>query len=66
MKFVDVTTQEGPILKYLNLHIFQSPYGISLDQIEHICDTILDPWLENSTERVKGFNTPWTTDRPAG
>ena len=64
-KFVDVTTQEGPILKYLNLRIVQSQYGISFDQTEHIRDTILDPWLKNSKERVKGFHTPWPTDRAA-
>ena len=61
-KFVDVTTQEGPILKYLNLRIVQSQYGINFDQTEHIRDTILDPWLKNSKERVKGFHTPWPTD----
>ena len=64
-KFVDVTTQEDPILKYLNLHIVQSPYGISFDQTEHIRDTILDPWLKNSTERVNGFHTPWPIDQMA-
>ena len=39
-KIVDVTTQEGPILNYLNLWAIQSSYGISFDQSEHIHDSI--------------------------
>ena len=57
-KFFDVTTQEGPILKYLNLCIVQSQYDISFDQAEHIRNTILDPLLKNPKERVKGFHNP--------
>ncbi len=49
-RYVDVTTQEGPILKYLNLRIVQSSYGVSFDQTEHIRDTILDFWLTQPGE----------------
>ena len=37
--FVHVTTQEGSILKYLNLWIIQSPYSISFNQSEHFRDS---------------------------
>ena len=57
-KFIDVTTQEGCILKYLNLHTVQSSYEISLDQSEHILDTISNPWLKEPSELVKGLHAP--------
>jgi hypothetical protein len=65
LKFVDVTTQEGPCLSYLNLRIVQSQYGISYDQTEHIRDSILEFWFPSgSTERLKGHDTPWNlTDK---
>ena len=62
-KFVEVTTQQGPTLKYLNLRIIQSDYGISYDQSEHIAE-LLEQWFPaDSTERIKGHHTPWSTDK---
>ena len=69
-KFFDVTTQEGPILKYLNLCFVQSSYGISFDQTEHIHDMILNLWLKELSEYVKGSHTPceqikWPNEKSA-
>ena len=62
-KYVEVTTNEGSVLKYLNLRIVQSKYGISFDQTEHIRSTILDEWFPNeSKENVKPVHTPFRTD----
>ena len=64
-RYVDVTTQEGPIIKYLNLRIVQSDYGVSFDQTEHIRDSVLIKWLPQAGDYVKGYHTPWRTDREA-
>jgi hypothetical protein len=65
LKFVDVTSQEGNRLSYLNLRIVQSQFGISYDQTEHIQENILDFWFPpDTTERLKGHDTPWNlTDK---
>ena len=53
------------MLKYLNLHIIQSSYGIRFDQSEHIHDIILDPWLTEPSKHVKGLHTLWPTNQKA-
>ncbi len=40
-KLFDLTVTEGTILKFLNLHIVQSPFGISFDQTHHIHTVLL-------------------------
>jgi hypothetical protein len=63
-KYVNVTVQRGAILNYLNLRIVQSIHGISIDQTQHIRDTILDVWFPADTEEgmVKSAYTPFRTD----
>jgi hypothetical protein len=39
----EVTLQEGANLRFLNLHIIQIPTGISIDQTDHIVETIINP-----------------------
>jgi hypothetical protein len=64
-KYLTVTVQRGAVLNYLNLRIIQSLYGISIDQTQHIKDTILDVWFPSdasSTNVVKAAYTPFRTD----
>ncbi len=62
-QFVDITVQTGSVLKYLNIRIVQSEYGISFNQTHHIKTTIIRKWFPlSSTERIKGVDTPSCTD----
>jgi hypothetical protein len=63
-EIVNVTVQRGQVLNYLNLRIIQSIYGISIDQTQHIKDTILDVWFPSDDEesKVKAAYTPFQTD----
>jgi hypothetical protein len=62
-KFVPITTQEGQVMKYLNVRIVQSDMGISIDQTHHIQTTILDKWFpSHKTEQLKTADTPYRTD----
>jgi hypothetical protein len=44
-KMFDLTCKKGSVLKFLNLHIIQSPASISFDQTKHITSKILDEYL---------------------
>jgi hypothetical protein len=63
-KYVNVTVQQGEILNYLNLRIIQSRYGISINQTQHIKDTILDVWFpkDDGKSSIKAAHTPFSTD----
>lgn len=63
VKYVNVTVQTGSILNYLNLRIIQSEHGISIsiDQTQHIKDSILDVWFPQD-ENVNAAYTPIRTD----
>jgi hypothetical protein len=63
-KYVNVTVQRGQVLNYLNLRIIQSVYGISMNQTQHIKDTILDVWFppDDGNSTVKAAYTPFSTD----
>jgi len=63
-KYVNVTVQRGQVLNYLNLRIIQSIYGISIDQTQHIKDTILDVWFppNDGNSTVKAAYTPFSTE----
>ena len=62
-KFVPITTQDGTVLKYLNLRIVQSDLGISFDQTHHIQTTIVDEaFPAGRDELVKTADTPYRTD----
>jgi hypothetical protein len=43
----EVTLQQGAILHFLNLRIIQSHSSISIDQMDHIVETILEPFLKD-------------------
>jgi hypothetical protein len=42
----EVTLQDGAILRFLDLRIIKSPAGISIDQTDHIVETIVTPFQE--------------------
>ena len=60
-KSYDITMQEGPILKYLNLQIIQSDAGISIDQTQHILK-MLEPHYPKSSHFTK-TDIPFRTDK---
>jgi hypothetical protein len=43
----DLTVCEGSIVKFLNLHIVQSPAGISFDQMQHIWSVVLTEYFKD-------------------
>ena len=50
----DYTFQEGPKLKFFNINIIQSEYGISIDQTDNIIDNIIQIyWGTNKKDEVK-------------
>ena len=60
---VPVTVQTGTVLKYLNVKIVQTDFGISIDQIQHIKTTIIDRFFPpNRTEPLKSADTSYRTD----
>ena len=61
--FFGITTQEGPVLSYLNMRIVQSSHGISYDQTEHIQNNIINYFFPpDSCEKIKAAHTPFRTD----
>ena len=63
-RFFGITTEEGTLLKCLNLRIIQSPFGISVDQSEHIERTIINNYFppEKVAESgIKAAHTPFNT-----
>ena len=52
-------SQGGSVLKYLNLQIFQSPLGFSVDRTDHIIE-LVNEWLP--TEKFIKVDTPFSTD----
>ena len=63
-RFFDITTEQGTLLKYLNLRIIQSPFGISVDQSQHIEHTIINKYFppEKVAESgLKAVHTPFNT-----
>ena len=64
-KLFAITTQEGPVLHYLNLRIVQSEFGVSYDQSEHIERKIIDKYFPPSKigdSTLKPVHTPYRTD----
>jgi hypothetical protein len=59
----DLTLQEGAILRFLNLRIIQRPAGISIDQTDHIVETIVEPYVKDrNTSTLISITSPFTTD----
>lgn len=64
-RYFDITTKTGVILKYLNLQIIQTSYGISYDQTEHIEDKVLKKYFpadKIADSHPKRVHTPFRTD----
>ena len=57
----DITPQEGPVIKFLNLRIISSPTAISIDQTRHTLDTI-EPFFPRLHHFSK-VHTPLRTDK---
>jgi hypothetical protein len=45
-KLFKLNLQEGSVLRFLNLRIIQSPDGISIDQNDHVFDSIIEPYFK--------------------
>ena len=60
-KAFKITSQEGPVLKYLNFRIVQSQHGISIDQTDHILEMV-EPHYPRSSHFSK-VDSPFRTDR---
>ena len=46
----DYTSPEGPKIKPLNIDIFQNKYGISIDQIDHTMENIIQEYWGTKTK----------------
>jgi hypothetical protein len=58
-----LTLQEGNIVRFLNLRIIQSPQGISIDQTDHIVDTVIGPYFQNRvTSKMLAITSPFPAD----
>ena len=55
----EIKLQERSVLKYLNLRIFQSYLGFSVDQTDHTME-LVNEWLP--TGKFRKVNTPFSTD----
>ena len=51
--------QEGSVLRYLNLRIYQSPLGFSIDQKNHIME-LINEWFP--TGEFRNVDTPFWID----
>jgi hypothetical protein len=59
----EVTLQEGAILRFLNLRIIQITAGISIDQMDHILEMIVDPYFkDHDTSTLLSITIPFPTD----
>ena len=58
-KHFEMKSQEGSILKYLNLLICQSPLGFSVDQTYRIME-LINEWFP--TGKFRKFDTTFRTD----
>jgi len=64
-QYFDITTKSGSQIKYLNIRIIQSIYGISIDQTEHIEHKIIQkhfPPDKIVDSKMKEVHTPFRTD----
>jgi hypothetical protein len=59
----ELTLKEGDMLRFLNLWIVQSPQGISLDQMDHILDTIIGHYFKSrDVSKLLPITSPFPTD----
>ena len=57
----DITTQEGPIINFLNLRIISSPTALSIDQTKHVLEMV-EPHFPRLQHYSK-VHTPMRTDK---
>ena len=58
-EYFEMKFQEGCVLKYLNLWVFQYPFGFSVDQNDHIME-VFNEWFPTGNFRM--FDTPFRTN----
>lgn len=59
----DYTYNTGTQLKFLNLNIIQSSFGISIDQTQHIQKNVIDEyWKDKVVKNIKFQSAPFPTD----
>jgi hypothetical protein len=62
-KLFILALQEGNILRFLNLWIIQSPRGISIDQTDHIMETVIGPYFQDrDTTKMLTITSPFPAD----
>jgi hypothetical protein len=62
-KLFKLTLQEGSVLSFLNLRIIQSPDGISIDQTDHVVDSIIEPYFKlRDISKLVRITSPFPTD----
>ena len=60
-QYFDYTTRTGPELAFLNFRIIQSEHGTSIDQTNHIQQTILNKYF-TTDKRVPFYSSPFPLD----
>jgi hypothetical protein len=59
----ELTLQEGETLRFLNLHIIQSPQGIIIDNTYHTVDAIITPYFHSQdTSKLLQITSHFPTD----
>jgi hypothetical protein len=62
-KLFKLTLQEGPVLRFLNLRIIQSPDGISIDQTDHVVESIIETYFKlRDVSKLVRITSPFPTD----
>jgi hypothetical protein len=62
-KIFELTLQEGYIQCFLNLRIIQIPAGISIDQTDHLVDSIIEPYFKDrDVSKLLSITSPFLTD----
>jgi hypothetical protein len=62
-KLFKFTLQEGSVLRFLNLRIIQSPDRISIDQTDHVVDSIIKPYFKlRDVSKLVRITSPFPTD----
>ena len=59
--FFTVSTQMGPVLNFLGLHIIQSPHCITMDQGAYVMEA-LTKFFGEDVDKVKAISTPMRYD----
>jgi hypothetical protein len=61
----DMNLQKGATLRFLNLRVIQSHQGISIEQIDHNVNTIIDTYFVNrDVSKLVPLANPFPTESP--